>query len=119
MTHFEQAFADYGADYQTTLGRFMGNEAMYLRILDMLFRDENLARLGDALDRGDLPAAFACAHTLKGVAGNLGLEPLYRSVCAILEPLRAEQEREDYPALYQSIQTEYEKAARFRQTLQP
>lgn len=119
MTRFEQAFADYGADYQTTLGRFMGSEAMYLRILDMLFQDENLANLGGALDRGDLTAAFECAHTLKGVAGNLGLEPLYQSVCAIVEPLRAGQDRDDYPALYRSIQTEYENAARFRRALQP
>ena len=30
----------------------------------------------------DLDGAFEAAHTLKGVAGNLGLTPLYRSVCA-------------------------------------
>ncbi len=119
MTHFEQAFADYGADYQTTLSRFMGSEAMYLRILDMLFQDENLDRLGEALDRGDLTAAFECAHTLKGVAGNLGLEPFYQSICAIVEPLRAREARTDYPTLYQSIRNEYQKAHHFRQTLQP
>ena len=45
MGSFRESFEAYGADYQTTMGRFMGNEKMYLRILDMLFEDENLNKL--------------------------------------------------------------------------
>lgn len=104
---FREIFQAYGADYDATMERFMGNEALYLRLLGMLFQDDNLNKLGAALEAGDLTGAFEAAHTLKGVAGNMGLSPLYEAVCAIVEPLRAGQPRSDYTALYQVIQTEF------------
>lgn len=117
MQEFKDAFAVYGADYEATMGRFMGSQPMYLRFLDMFFQDESLQKLGAALDGGDLNAAFEAAHTLKGTSGNMGLAPLYTAVCTIVEPLRAGTVRGDYPALYQAIQEEYQKADAFRQSL--
>ena len=58
MQGFREIFETYGADYQATMTRFIGNETMYLRFLDMLFQDPNLQKLGDALESGDLTAAF-------------------------------------------------------------
>ncbi len=110
MTNLKEVFQKYGVDYETTMARFMGNEQMYLRILAMLPRDENLHKLDQALQTGDYPAAFDAAHTLKGMAGNLGLAPLYQAVCDIVEPLRAGGKL-DYSPLFQSIQKEYEQAA--------
>lgn len=117
MINFKELFEAYGADYQTTMNRFMGNEALYVRLLAMLFDDQNLRQLGTALDRGDLRSAFEAAHTLKGVVGNMGLTPLYQAVCAIVEPLRNGEPREDYPALYQAIEGEFQKADGFRENL--
>lgn len=117
MSGFQEKFDAYGGDYSVTMGRFMGNEAMYLRFLDMLFEDESLRRLGDALEAGDMAGAFAAAHTLKGVAANMGLTPLYQAVCAMVEPLRAGERREDYPALYQEIETEFQRADLLRKQL--
>lgn len=42
MANLREVFQKYGGDYETTMARFMGNEQMYLRILSMLPRDENL-----------------------------------------------------------------------------
>ena len=109
MADLKEVFQQYGADYETTMARFTGNEQMYLKILSMLPRDKNLHRLDQALQAGDYPAAFDAAHTLKGMAGNLGLTPLYQAVCAIVEPLRA-GEKLDYSPLYLSVQKEYEQA---------
>lgn len=117
MQGFKVLFEAYGADYQTTMNRFMGNETLYLKLLDMLFRDTNLQRLGAALDANDLSDAFAAAHTLKGVVGNMGLTPLYSAVCAIVEPLRKREQRDDYPALYHAVQAEFHKADAFRMRL--
>lgn len=117
MGAFQKAFEDYGADYTTTLSRFMGNEATYLKFLRMFFEDPSLRKLGAALETGDLSAAFDAAHTLKGVAGNMGLTPLYDAVCKIVEPLRAGEKRDDYTALYQNIQMEFQKAEALRDTL--
>lgn len=110
MSTFKETLEAYGADYAATMGRFPGKESMYLRFLDMLFQDESLGQLGAALEDGDIAGAFAAAHTLKGVAGNMGLTPLYQAVCAILEPLRAGEQRGDYPALYQAIEAEFQRA---------
>ncbi|GAA0798875.1 hypothetical protein GCM10008910_24150 [Faecalicatena orotica] len=107
MSGFREIFEEYGGDYQTTMARFMFKEDMYLRFLDMLFQDENLQKLGEALEAEDLQAAFEAAHTMKGVVGNMGLEPLFLAVCRIVEPLRLKEARTDYKEMYQEIQKEF------------
>lgn len=107
MQKFKEAFEEYGADYNNTLERFMGNEAMYIKLLGMLFEDENLEKLGDSLKEGDFDSAFAAAHTLKGVSANLGLTPLCDAVCLIVEPLRRKDPRGDYEDLYERICKEF------------
>lgn len=116
MQSFQEIFEAYGGNYEETIGRFLGNEKMYLKFLKMLFADENLAKMGEALEKGDLKAAFEAGHTIKGVSGNLGLKPLYDAVCDIVEPLRG-QEEADYKGFYQKIQEEYQRAAELRDAL--
>ena len=117
MGEFREIFEVYGADYNSTMARFMGKEAMYLKFLDMLFKDDNLEKLGTALEQQDYEAAFAAAHTLKGVVGNMGLTPLFNAVCAIVESLRKREVPEDYNVLYQIIQTGFIQADEFRKKL--
>lgn len=117
MGDFKEQFVAYGADYEGTMQRFMGNEAMYMKFLGMLFQDDNLQKLGDAICAGDLAGAFAAAHTLKGVVGNMGLTPLYQAVCAIVEPLRNGERREDYPALYEAVQQEFQRVGELRNNI--
>ena len=117
MGEFREIFEVYGADYNSTMARFMGKEAMYLKFLDMLFKDDNLEKLGTALEQQDYEAAFAAAHTLKGVVGNMGLTPLFNAVCAIVESLRKREVPEDYNVLYQIIQTGFLQADEFRKKL--
>ena len=38
MDDFERIFEAYGADYQVTLGRFMGNRKMYMSSWECCFR---------------------------------------------------------------------------------
>lgn len=117
MSEFKNIFEAYGGDYVTTMGRFVHNEKMYLKFLDMLFQDENLQRLGEALKNDDIQGAFEAAHTLKGVVGNMGLAPLFDAVCVIVEPLRLKEQRDDYMAMYQVIQKEFDKADELREQL--
>lgn len=119
MSEFQAKFEAYGGDYAATMPRFLGSEEMYFRIFAMLFRDENMTKLKDSLQAGDLHAAFEAAHTLKGVAGNLGLTPFYNAVCKIVEPLRSGEKRQDYQQLYQEIRTEFQKVEQLRQELSP
>jgi len=117
MGEFREIFEVYGADYNSTMARFMGKEAMYLKFLDMLFKDDNLEKLGTALEQQDYEAAFAAAHTLKGGVGDMGLTPLFNAVCAIVESLRKREVPEDYNVLYQIIQTGFLQADEFRKKL--
>lgn len=73
--------------------------------------------LGAAIENQEWRAAFEAAHTLKGVTGNMGLDPLYDAVCNIVEPLRLDDGQTDYAALYQIIRQEYEKVSQLYQQL--
>lgn len=117
MLGFRETFEAYGADYDTTMARFMGNEKLYIKLLNMLFQDPNLQKLGDSIEAGDLTAAFEAAHTLKGVTANLGLTPFYEAVCVVVEPLRANEQR-DYAPMVQAIQAEYRRAEELRRCLE-
>lgn len=109
MQSMQEKLEDYGMDYKGTLERFMGNEGLYLRVLGKLEKDDNAQKLQEAIDAGDLDAAFNAAHTLKGVAANLGLTPLLEAVNMIVEPLRRREQRDDYIMLSQAVLEQFDK----------
>ena len=78
----------YGANTTAALERFVNDIELYNECLGLFFNDECFAKLAQALDAKEYKAAFDAAHTLKGVAGNLGLTPMYDSICEVVEPLR-------------------------------
>ena len=46
--------------------------------------------------------AFELCHAVKGVIGNLSLDPLYKEICEMTELLRAKTDT-DYSGLYKKI----------------
>ena len=82
----------FGADTAEGLGRCYGNEALYLRLVNMIPAEGNFDVLEEALGAGDLDKAFEAAHALKGVLGNLSLTPMYQICSEITELLRARTE---------------------------
>ena len=80
-----------GVQVDEALYRFMDNEGLLLKFLLRFPQDENFGALKQAMDRGEVNAAYQAAHTLKGVAGNLAIEPLFQAASAVVEELRAEQ----------------------------
>lgn len=106
----------YGMDWDRTMERFGYDEALYLECLTMLLNDPNPERLRRALSSGDLPAAFDAAHTLKGVAANMGLIPLLNAVSALVEPLRHSQSA-DYSALLAAFDRELSQVRTLHSTL--
>ncbi len=69
----------------------VNDEAFYKECLITFTTDPGFKKLGQAIQNKDAEAAFESAHALKGVAGNLGLDPLYQSLCDLVEALREEQ----------------------------
>jgi two-component system sensor histidine kinase/response regulator len=104
-----------GLDAADGLSRVVGNRKLYLKLLRQFVEQQGpvLGQIARALTKSDIPLAERLAHTLKGVAGNVGarsvqsaagaLEKLIRDgaetgavesarqqVAAVLDPLLAE-----------------------------
>ncbi len=89
MTTLREAYQSIGADYEDVLHRLMDSDAMVARFAGKFVGDPSMGQLDDALAAQDVQAAFRAAHTLKGVAQNLGLENLYGPASELTEALRA------------------------------
>ena len=89
----------YGANVDEGLGRCMGMEAMYLRLVGTIETDASFDKLESALAANDLDAAFDAAHALKGVLANLSITPLYEPVYEITEVLRSRTQMDYAPLL--------------------
>ncbi len=98
---------DQGMDVAGALGRMMGNEALFVRIMKKFLDDQSFGKLKDALAQKDYDAAFEGAHALKGVAGNLGLNPVMEADIVILEKLRR-KETEGLEADFEKLNMLYE-----------
>lgn len=57
--------------------RFAGMGQLYEKCLLLYFRSDNITALEQMAAESDWENVQKCAHTLKGSAGNLALEPLY------------------------------------------
>lgn len=93
---------EWNCDVTGALERFLNDEEMYLDFLHQIAEEASIVKLGKAIDEGDVQSAFDCAHTLKGVHGNMGLTPLYHLDIEIVEPLREgtfESVKENYDKL--------------------
>ena len=103
-----RAFYDsVGGSYDDVMGR-LSSEALVLKFLRMLPRDGNMALLDAAMDSADAPGAFRAAHTLKGVALNLGLTALANACSELTEALRGSDILPaSAPALYTAVRREY------------
>lgn len=86
--NFRKLLEENGADVDMTLKRFMGNETIYLKFIRKFLDDKNYETIETSLAQNDYEAAFAGAHSLKGVTGNLGLDPVYEAASEMSELLR-------------------------------
>lgn len=77
-----------GVQVDAALERLMGSEALLERLLIKFAADGNFQKLEQALDSRDQEGAVAASHTLKGMCGNLSMEPLYGLFTRQVEALR-------------------------------
>ncbi|MDO4271044.1 MAG: Hpt domain-containing protein [Eubacteriales bacterium] len=100
-----------GVDVQTALNRFCGNDSLYAKYLKKFFDDPNYREAGAALAASDWEEMLHAAHTLKGVAGNLGLDRLFETSGRIVAALRA-GEHDAAAAAYAVLRGQYEELSR-------
>ena len=83
-----EMYESLGSDYDEVLGRLMNKEDLIRRLLKKYAEDQNFDRLKTAMAEKDYAQAFTAAHTLKGLAANLGFTELFNSVSVLTEKLR-------------------------------
>jgi HPt (histidine-containing phosphotransfer) domain-containing protein len=85
-----------GLDTNDGVSRVGGNRKLYVKILRQFVEQHGAAidQVGDALAKGDHALAERLAHTLKGVAGNIGAAGV-QSAAAALERVIRERSNAD------------------------
>lgn len=76
-----------GVNITDAFDRFDGNAEFFKTLAIRYLKDEHYIDLVSALDVEDFDTGYKAAHALKGVAGNLSFERLYKAVSAISEAL--------------------------------
>ena len=82
----KECYDKMGADYEYVLSR-LRSEVLVRKFALKFLDDDSYANLKAAMESGNAPEAFRGAHTLKGVAQNLGFGPLYKAA-EVTESLR-------------------------------
>lgn len=97
----KEFYAQIGGNYEDTLHR-LPSEALVHRFVLKYPADPSVAQLRDSVSAADWETAFRAAHTLKGVAQNLGFDGLYRAAFALTEEMRGGKPLTD-TALYDAV----------------
>lgn len=91
---FKKQMKENGAEVEAALGRFLGNEALYMKFIVKFLDDENYTGTIQSIEARDYEAAFQYAHSLKGITANLGLEPVRAAASQITDLLRNRKSQE-------------------------
>ena len=90
MSDIRAIYERIGADFDDVASR-LGSPALVERFAGKFVQDDSFSQLEDALAARDAKAAFRAAHTLKGVAQNLGFPHLQTAASALTEHLRGDR----------------------------
>ena len=83
----KQFYADINGNYNAALSIMM-NDMLIERLLAKFMNDNSCKEIVLAYQNKDLSKVFALSHSLKGVAGNLALTPLYEIASILTEATR-------------------------------
>ncbi len=108
-----------GVDMGAGLARVSGNKALYRDLLLQLRSDyvDYAGEMALALEGGDGDKARLMAHTLKGIAGTLGVSALQGRAAAVETALRNDAPPEVFPALLKELEVELASVVRALQVL--
>lgn len=106
--NLEKLYQETGGDMADAVRR-LGGIAVVERFLRMFAGDDTFAMLEAAMSAGDVRRAFRAAHTLKGLAANLGLVQLWQAASALTEALRG-GDVQSAAALYPETAAAYRQA---------
>jgi len=96
-----------GLDAKDGLTRVAGNRKLYLKLLRQFVEQQGpaLEQVTDALSKGDVALAERLAHTLKGVAGNIGAKPVQIAAGDLEKLIRARAAAAEVDSAKQQVAT--------------
>ena len=96
-----------GLDTKDGLSRVAGNQKLYLKLLRQFAEQQGpaITQISDALAQGDPALAERLAHTLKGVAGNIGAKPVQTAASALEKLIRNHAKSEEVASAKQQVTT--------------
>lgn len=109
-------YEQMAGDYEAVMGRLRQEERV-AKFLRLFLADENFDLLTRSVAGEDWPTAFRAAHSLKGVALNLGLSALAKSASEMTECLRPGAPTQDPQPLYEAVKGDYGKTVAAIQAL--
>ncbi|MCC2188417.1 MAG: Hpt domain-containing protein [Lachnospiraceae bacterium] len=107
----KEFYETIGQNYEEVLERLAGSEALVLRFLKKFSTDKTFSELEKAMEARDIEMIFRQSHTLKGVAANLGLKPLFEHTQVLVEITR-HGGSEGIDEAFEKIKKDYEEIIR-------
>ena len=109
---FCQEMQTVGMNVTEMVGHFMDSEQMFLKYLYKFFdaADGVVMELTTAAEKEDYPNMLFTAHSLKGLAGNIGLNGVFLPAKKMVDDIRAD-DFSDCASYFQKIQENYYRAA--------
>ncbi len=104
----DEELISLGIDLDGALQRFLGKKAIFEKMLKKLPQAVADCPVAEYFEKKDYETAFANAHTLKGLAGNLSVTPMFEAYSDICDKLRAKDGEAAYEVL-KNILPEQEK----------
>jgi len=102
-----ESLKNWGADVSGALERFSGDETLYLECLSLFVADDHFSALAKSLATKNYNEAFEHIHSIKGVAGNMGLNPMYKAACELGAAL-SHEEYNNLAVIHQNLHRQIE-----------
>lgn len=99
-------------DVADALARLMNNKKLYQKLLDKFIAgySDYASKIRAVIDAKDLPEGVQLAHTMKGLAGNLGATALQDASRDLEMKFRENDPSADFEDLFSTFETELTRA---------
>lgn len=101
-----ECFDMLGGDYDDALSRMM-NDALVEKFIMKFPADNTMDAMLQALESGDTQRVFRAAHTMKGIAANLGFTRLCKASSELTEQLRGKNDATPDAGLVKDLKDAY------------
>lgn len=98
-----------GIDYKDGLNRFVKDEEVYNDALRLFIDNDNIKKLEEAIEAGNISAAYEYAHALKGESGTLSAAKMYKDILPLVEALKAGKS-ENIEEMFQKVKEDHNTA---------